>query len=495
MVIFCIFAMNSNKFPYMKELISLFENYTGEKNPQCIRLKGEGSNRQYFRLLSPSHSLIGVKGEIKAENEAFMALASHFEEKGLPFPKVLGVSDDRMYYIQQDLGDVSLFQYIQNGISSGNMSRQEKEMLIKTISLLPEIQFKGAEGLDFSVCYPQAGFDRQTIFWDLNYFKYSFLKVTGIPFSEPELEKDFERMSEVLLQTNTPTFLYRDFQSRNVMICNNEPFFIDFQGGRKGPVFYDVASFLWQSKAHFSEGLREELLQAYLRSVRKYITIEESFFKTQLHQFVLFRMLQVLGAYGFRGLFERKAYFLESIPYAIQNLSALLQKGYPEYPYLSEVLRQLTQLPAFQKKKETIPDPVSPLKVRVYSFSYKKGIPADESGNGGGYVFDCRAIHNPGKYEEYKALTGLDEPVIHFLEQDGEIFPFLENIYKLADSHIKRYMERGFTDLMFSFGCTGGQHRSVYAAQRTAEHIARKFGIEVHLIHREQGTENLINNL
>jgi aminoglycoside/choline kinase family phosphotransferase len=477
----------------MKELISLFENYTGEKSPQCIQLKGEGSNRQYFRLFSPSCSLIGVKGENKAENEAFIALANHFEKKGLPTPKVFGVSDDSMYYIQEDLGDLSLFQYIQNGISSGNMSGQEKEMLIKTISLLPKIQFEGAEGLDFSVCFPQAEFDRRTIFWDLNYFKYSFLKPTGIAFSELELEKDFERMSEVLLQTNTPTFLYRDFQSRNVMICNNEPYFIDFQGGRKGPIFYDVASFLWQSKAHFSEELREELLQVYLQAVRKYTAIEDAVFKDQLRQFVLFRMLQVLGAYGFRGLFERKAYFLESIPYSLQNLSVLLQKGYPEYPYLSEVLHQLTQLSAFQKKEEA--DLVSPLKVRVYSFSYKKGIPADESGNGGGYVFDCRAVHNPGRYQEYKELTGLDEPVIRFLEQDGEIFPFLENIYKLADSHIKRYMERGFTDLMFSFGCTGGQHRSVYAAQRTAEHIARKFGINVHLIHREQEIKNVFNDI
>ncbi len=475
----------------MNELISLFENYTGEKNPQCIQLKGEGSNRQYFRQLSPSYSLIGVKGESKAENETFIALARHFEKKGLPTPKVLDVSEDKMYYIQEDLGDVSLFQYIQDGISSGCISKQEKEMLVKTISLLPKIQFEGADGLDFSICYPQAEFDKRTIFWDLNYFKYSFLKATGIVFSELELEKDFERMSEMLLQTNMQTFLYRDFQSRNVMIHDGEPYFIDFQGGRKGPIFYDVASFLWQSKARFSAELREELLQVYLQSVRKYINIEEAFFKNQLQQFVLFRMLQVLGAYGFRGLFEHKAYFLESIPYALQNLSVLLKKDFSEYPYLSEILRQLTQLPVFKKKEEIVSNPVSPLKISVYSFSYKKGIPADESGNGGGYVFDCRAIHNPGKYQEYKTLTGLDEPVIRFLEQDGEILSFLDSVYKLTDAHIKRYMERGFTNLMFSFGCTGGQHRSVYSAQHTAEHIAQKFGISVHLIHREQGLEKI----
>ncbi len=478
----------------MKELVLLFEDYTGEKNPQCILLKGEGSNRQYFRLVSPSYSLIGVKGENKAENEAFIALANHFEKKGLPTPKVLGVSADRMYYIQEDLGNTSLFQYIRHGISSGNPDKKEKEMLIKTISLLPKIQFEGAEGLDFSVCYPQPEFDKRTIFWDLNYFKYSFLKATGITFSELELEKDFERMSEVLLQTDTPTFLYRDFQSRNVMIHNDEPYFIDFQGGRRGPVFYDVASFLWQAKANFSEELREELLQVYLQSVRKYITIEEAFFKTQLRQFVLFRMLQVLGAYGFRGLFERKSHFLESIPPAIRNLSALLKGGYPEYPYLSDILCQLTQLPVFMKEEDAPSSAASPLTVRVYSFSYKKGIPEDTSGNGGGYVFDCRAIHNPGKYQEYKTLTGLEEPVIRFLEQDGGILSFLENVYKLADNHVKRYIERGFTDLMFSFGCTGGQHRSVYAAQHTSEYIARKFGVKVHLIHREQNIENFFND-
>lgn len=477
----------------MQELISLFESYTGEKNLSCVQLKGSGSNRHYFRLSSSSRSVIGVKGESKKENETFIALADHFYHKGLPVPQVLEVSADKMCYIQEDLGDVSLFQYVHNGISSGKFSDREREMLNKTIALLPVIQFEGAEGLDFSICHPQAEFDKRTIFWDLNYFKYSFLKLMGIDFSELKLERDFEHLSDILLQTKTQTFLYRDFQSRNVMIHKGNPYFIDFQGGRKGPVFYDVASFVWQAKACFPEELREELIQTYLCSVRKYINIEEAFFREQLRQFVLLRTLQVLGAYGFRGLFERKSHFLESIPFAIQNLRELLQTGYPEYPYLSEVLSRLIDLPVFQKQESPISQK-SPLKIRVYSFSYKKGIPTDESGNGGGYVFDCRAIHNPGRYEEYKALTGLDEPVIRFLEQHGEVFPFLEHIYALADNHVERYLDRGFSNLMFSFGCTGGQHRSVYTAQHCAEYIAKKYGIEVYLIHREQGMECVFNN-
>ena len=484
----------------MNVLTSLFENYTGEKNPACVALKGEGSNRQYFRISSSTHSVIGVKGEDKAENEAFIYLSNHFVEKGLPMPKVLQVSPDKMYYLQEDLGELSLFQYLRNGIQTGNFNRQEREMLIKTIALLPDIQFKGAEGLDFSICYPQAEFDRQTVQWDLNYFKYSFLKPAGIPFSELKLEKDFERMSDILLQSGNSVFLYRDFQSRNVMIYHENPYFIDFQGGRKGNLFYDLASFLWQAKARFPEELREALLQVYLKAASRYVKLDEASFRQQLHHFVLFRTMQVLGAYGFRGFFERKAHFLESIPPAIQNLSHLLEKGYPEYPYLSAILQQLKKtfettstLPFSIIPSDNLPCTSSPaLKIRVFSFSYKKGIPEDESGHGGGYVFDCRAIHNPGRYDEYKKLTGLDEPVIRFLEQDGEILSFLENVYKLVDNHIKRYIERGFTDLILAFGCTGGQHRSVYAAQRTAEHIAQTFGIKVDLRHREQN--DVLNN-
>jgi hypothetical protein len=318
----------------------------------------------------------------------------------------------------------------------------------------------------------------------LNYFKYCFLKATGLEFQEDKLEDDFMKMSDVLLRSSSATFMYRDFQSRNVMIRDGEPWLIDFQGGRKGPFFYDVASFLWQAKARYPESLRDELLDEYIQALSKYKPVDRNYFFSQLRHFVLFRTLQVLGAYGFRGYFEKKPHFIQSVPYAIENLRQLLREDYTEYPYLCSVLRELTELQSLSGNA-----PKKPLTVKVISFSFKKGIPYDPTGNGGGYVFDCRGVHNPGKYDQYKPLCGLDEPVIKFLEDDGEIFPFLENAYALVDSHVQRYMERGFSNLMVCFGCTGGQHRSVYSAQHMAEHLNQKFGVKVELVHREQNIE------
>ena len=307
-------------------------------------------------------------------------------------------------------------------------------------------------------------------------------------FQEDRLEDDFQKMSDVLLRDTSPTFLYRDFQSRNVMIKDGEPWFIDFQGGRKGPVYYDVASFLWQAKANYPEDLRNELLADYLQALRKYTEVDEEHFFSQLRHFVLFRTLQVLGAYGFRGYFEKKPHFIQSVPFAINNLRQLLKNDYPEYPYLCSVLRELTGLTQFRDDIQK-----RMLEVKIVSFAYKKGIPNDPSGNGGGFVFDCRAINNPGKYERYNHFTGLDEPVIRFLEEDGEITQFLEHVYTIVDASVKRYLDRGFTNLMISFGCTGGQHRSVYSAQHLAEHLHSKFGVKVDLTHREQNIEQIFD--
>ena len=468
----------------MKELIALFEKATGEP-PLCEKIKGEGSNRKYYRLKSAHHSLIGVEGTNEEEDKAFIRLAKHFTEKGLNTPKLILASDDNRFYLQEDLGDDSLFSLIQGGIKSGQFIEKEESLILKTIALLPDLQFKGAQGLDFSICFPIPEMDRRSILWDLNYFKYDFLKLTGIEFSEPKLEEDFEKLCDAILAEPSETFLYRDFQSRNIMIKDCAPYFIDFQGGRKGPIYYDVASFAWQAKANFPESLREKIVETYIQSASRYTPIDGAKFRERISVFVLFRTIQVLGAYGFRGLYERKPHFIESIPFALNNLKGLLQQhAYRDFPYLVQTLRQLTELPQFQNKP--LPDNKS-LKVKVFSFSYKKGIPADDSGNGGGYVFDCRGVHNPGKYDQYKPLNGLDKPVIDFLESNDEIKNFLEHIYALADAHVLRYMERGFTSLMFSCGCTGGRHRSVYSAQHLAEHISRKFGVEVQLEHIEQG--------
>jgi aminoglycoside/choline kinase family phosphotransferase len=483
-------------------------------------MAGAGSNREYYRLRgADGMSVVGCIGTSRDENHAFICLSRHFTRRQLPVPQVLAASDDELRYLQTDLGTVSLFDAIRGGREAGGRyTLAEQELLRRTIRQLPNIQMRGARGLDFSQCYPQPAFDRDSVLFDLNYFKYCFLKATETDFHELKLEADFRLMAKDLTAADdTLGFLYRDFQARNVMLVDGEPYFIDFQGGRRGPYYYDLASFLWQASARYSHKLRRELVFDYYNALKQFTEVPTSHhFVARLSLFVLFRTLQVLGAYGFRGYFERKQHFIDSIPPAIQNLRELLTLNprlFP-YPHLMDVLRRLCQLPQFQrieveasradgyKTTDNNPykphpqdgpatfskyDAQGPLVVRVFSFSYAKGIPQDESGNGGGYVFDCRSTHNPGRYEPYKKLTGLDEPVIRFLEDDGEILTFLDAVYRLADAHVRRYIQRGFTSLMFCFGCTGGQHRSVYSAQHLAEHIHRKFGIEVRICHREQG--------
>jgi len=481
--------------PIQDILSNLFTEATGNIPADVYELPSSGSNRRYFRLsTSPADmrpgvpaSLIGVLGTCVEENDAFIYLAEHFSAKSLPVPAIVAVSTDRMTYLQEDLGDTILFNAIEQGRKTRSFGSAEKELLIRTIRMLPDIQFLGAVGLDFSRCYPAKEFDTRSIMWDLNYFKYCFLKATGLEFKEDKLEDDFQAMAEVLMRGKSSTFMYRDFQSRNVMLTpDGNPRFIDFQGGRKGPFYYDVASFLWQAKANFPDSLRDELIGHYVEALSKYKPVDETYFREQLRHFVLFRTLQVLGAYGFRGYFEKKPHFMQSVPFAIANLRRLLDSPYPEYPYLSKVLGELVNL------KQFTDDPSNrSLTVRVLSFAYKKGIPNDPTGNGGGFVFDCRAIDNPGKYDRYKGFTGLDKQVIKYLEDDGGITVFLEHSYALVDASVKRYIERGFTNLSVCFGCTGGQHRSVYCAQHLAERLNKLFNVKVELIHREQNIEQV----
>jgi aminoglycoside/choline kinase family phosphotransferase/CTP:molybdopterin cytidylyltransferase MocA len=504
----------------MEELKKLYKKATGLEVASCEALPGAGSNRQYYRITGTDGStLIGAIGTSRDENHAFCYLARHFTEAGLPVPQVIAESKDGLRYLQSDLGDQSLFDALKGGREAGGRyNARERELLRRTIAALPAMQIRGARALDFSQCYPQEALDETNVLFDLNYFKYCFLKATGLDFHELKLEASFQLLARDIVSIPGEAFMYRDFQARNVMLDKEgNPFFIDFQGGRRGPVQYDVASFLWQASARYPKKLREQLIGVYLQSLKQYQEVSEKRFRQGLQLCVLFRLLQVLGAYGFRGYFERKKHFLESIPPAMEALRDLLAEGGCPYPYLHEVLTALVAMPQFAPEpKKSVKradgfrttdinpyaahpqdgpatfsryDGSGPLVVRVYSFSYGKGIPEDTSGNGGGYVFDCRSTHNPGRYEPYKRLTGLDEPVIRFLEDDGEILVFLESIYKLADTHITRYLQRGFTSLMFSFGCTGGQHRSVYCAQHLAEYVHRKYGIEVHVCHREQGIE------
>ena len=482
----------------MESIIKLYTEYSGQEPSLCERIAGGGSNREYYRITEASgRTLIGSIGTSIEENNTFIYLSRHFTEKGLPVPRILAVSEDGMAYLQSDLGNATLYDALKSGRENPEgYGADDIRLLEKAIRLLPQIQVLGAKGLDFKQCYPQEDMNEQNVMFDLNYFKYCFLKTTSLDFNESKLEESFSQLARDLGNSDKPYFLYRDFQARNVMIDEEENLYlIDFQGGRRGPLQYDLVSFLWQASSHFNTELRQHLIDEYLSALKELEDVDEQAFRNSIPQWVLFRTLQVLGAYGFRGRYEQKKYFLDSIPAAIDNLREVLtnQNSCP-YPYLNDVLKRLVSLPEFsrqEKEKKLVPscskhDNKGQLKVRVFSFSYKKDIPADTSGNGGGYVFDCRATHNPGRYEPYKKLTGLDQPVIDFLENDGEITTFLDNIYKLADAHVERYMERGFTSLMFSFGCTGGQHRSVYSAQHLAEHINEKYGIEVSITHREQ---------
>ena len=470
-------------------LKQLFESYTGQEMTDITELNSSGSNRRYFRLTGKSGiTLVGVIGLNLKENQAFCGLSRHFLEKGIKVPRVLAVSDDGMSYIQEDLGDDLLYTVVAQGRESGEYSSYERSILRRTVEMLPKSPFRGAEDLAYGVCFPEPAFNGRMVMFDLNYFKYCFLKATGLEFDEVRLQDDFEKLHDDLLRDDSNTFMYRDFQARNVMIKDGEPYFIDFQGGRRGPIYYDVASFIWQARSRYPEDLKNELVETYLRSLRGYLPdVDEKEFRERLRLFVLFRTLQVLGAYGFRGYFEKKPHFLASVPYAIDNLRRMLQTPFERYPYLTEVLTKLTEMQQFYETAED-----RRLQVKIFSFAYKKGIPSDQSGNGGGYVFDCRSVNNPGKYEYYRQFTGMDKEVIKFLEDDGEIITFLDHVYSLVDAHVKRFIERKFTHLQVCFGCTGGQHRSVYCAEHLAAHLVRKFDIRVSVTHRELDIEKIM---
>lgn len=456
----------------------LYFDKFGVEPLSLVRLSGAGSNRVYYRLNGATESVIGVVGTSVEENRAFVALARAFKDSGIAVPEVLAVSDDGLCYLQTDLGDVTLYDSMRSSRESGCFSDADVDVLCKVMSELPRIQYEVKRHFDFSLCYPVSAFDVRTVMWDLNYFKYCFLKGVGVEFNEGLLEDEFEKLTAMLLSDNDDVFLYRDFQSRNIMLCDGMPFFIDFQGGRKGPVYYDVASFVGQARACYTADVVEKMIDAYLLSLAEYKNITRVVFVEKLSLFRLFRLLQNLGAYGYRGLFERKKAFVEVIPKAVEQLKEILLSYISEFPYIHSVINEVAALPMFSKTE------IKELTVDVMSFSYRRGIPDDTSGNGGGFVFDCRAIHNPGRYEPYKKLTGMDEPVIRFLEENSNIAEFLNNAYSMVDNMVDTYMKRGFTHVQICCGCTGGQHRSVYSAEHIAHHVSDKFGVKVVVTHK-----------
>jgi len=466
------------------QLISLFESHFKEEVSFFEQLPGSGSYREYVRMKSSGHQVIGSYNQDIKENQAFLEFSAHFKNKGIPVPNIYAVSNDMRTYLQEDLGNITLFDFLTKTRETEGFSEKIVEVYKQVLKELPKIQLVAGKDMDYSNCYPREAFDKQSMMWDLNYFKYYFLKLAKISFDEQALEDDFQTFSDYLLAVDNHAFLYRDFQSRNIMMKDGKVFFIDYQGGRRGALQYDLASLLYDAKANIPEAEREEMLEFYLDELSHYKHTDREKFKSLFGGYVLIRIMQAMGAYGFRGFYEKKEHFLKSIPFALKNLETLLAKNtiQAKLPELFKVLKSVTES-EFLKSISPLEDRLT---IRISSFSYKKGIPKDPSGNGGGFVFDCRAIHNPGRYLEFKHLTGKDNQVQEFLEKKSTIADFLSAVCSLVSHSVEVYSSRGFSHLCVSFGCTGGQHRSVYAAEKLAEYLKNNYPVTIVLQHIEQ---------
>ena len=470
-------------------LVNMFEDWAGEPSRSFVALPPSGSYREYFRISGLTRSAIGVFNTDFKENSAFLTFSRNFKDAGLNVPEIYGADVENHVYLQQDLGDITLYAFLQ-GIRKGNDFPQELVLFYKkSLEALVDFQIKGRDVVDFNTCYPRAAFDRQSMLWDLHYFKYYFLKLARVAFDEQLLEDDYNRLIEYLLQARHDYFLYRDFQSRNIMVCDGTPWFVDYQGGRRGALQYDVASLLFDAKADIPAPVREELLEYYMDKLSERMPVDRDEFRNLFYGYVYIRIMQAMGAYGFRGFYERKEHFLKSIPYAIQNLEYLFAKVHLpiDLPALMAALHDVTA----SEELKRIGEEAGVLTVSVNSFSYKRGIPVDVSGNGGGFVFDCRAIHNPGKYPQYQDKTGKDDEVVSFFEKEIEMTQFLEQVKSLVGLSVSKYSQRGFKNLMVNFGCTGGQHRSVYCAEQLASFLKKHYHVIVLVRHLEQEMKSI----
>ena len=469
----------------MDVLKHLFEQRFRTPVERVQPVQGElgGSGRKIIRLSGNGISTIGILYGVREENIAFLEFSRHFRKHGLPVPEIYGEDLDQGAYLEEDLGDTSLFEFLSNHRNGEKIIPEAVEAYRKVIATLPRFQIEAGRDLNYKVCYPRGSFDRQSINWDLNYFKYYFLRLAGIPFSEQALEDDFSRLTKFLLSAPRDYFLYRDFQSRNVMLRKGQPYFLDYQGGRKGALQYDVASLLYDAKADLPPELRLQLLDHYLEALRGYADIKREAFLHHYYAYVYIRIMQALGAYGFRGFYERKVHFLQSVPYALKNLRWLLHNV--KLPIALPTLLEAFHSMLASEKLQGLATDADNLVVRISSFSFHRGLPKDETGNGGGFIFDGRSLPNPGREERFKPLTGRDAPVIEYLNQQESVHQFLASVMSLVDASVKNYQQRGFKNLMVSFGCTGGQHRSVYLAEQVAKRLQGRNGVEVMLHHRE----------
>jgi len=469
----------------MEVLQKLFEQHFGVPARRVQPLQGQlgGSGRNIIRLSNEKRSAIGILYNVREENVAFLEFSRHFRRHGLPVPEIYAEDLSQGAYLEEDLGDTTLFEFLSKHRTGENIAPDVVEAYRKVVAVLPRFQIEAGRDLNYSVCYPRGNFDRQSISWDLNYFKYYFLRLAGIPFNEQALEDDFDNLTTFLLSANCDYFLYRDFQSRNIMLRNGQPFFLDYQGGRKGALQYDIASLLYDAKADLPPELRQQLLDLYIDKLAGFIDLKREAFLHHYYAYVYVRILQALGAYGFRGFYERKAHFLQSVPYALKNLRWLLHNV--KLPIALPTLMEAFNSMLASEKLQGLASEADTLTVRILSFSFHRGLPKDETGNGGGFVFDGRSLPNPGREERFKTLTGKDAPVIDYLNQQESVHQFLASVMSLVDASVSEYQRRGFKHLMVSFGCTGGQHRSVYLAEQLAKRLRGRNGVDVVVRHRE----------
>jgi len=470
----------------MDVLKQLFEQHFHSPVVQVQPLQGQlgGSGRKIIRLAGEKLSAIGILYDVREENIAFLEFSRHFRRHGLPVPEIYAEDLSHGAYLEEDLGDTTLFEFLSKNRDGERIAPQAVEAYRKVVALLPRFQIEAGRDLNYKVCYPRASFDRQSIAWDLNYFKYYFLKLAGIPFNEQALEDDFGRLTKLLLSAGHDYFLYRDFQSRNVMLRDGQPSFLDYQGGRRGALQYDIASLLYDAKADLPPELRQELLDQYLARLAAFTDLGRDAFMQHYYAYVYVRIMQALGAYGFRGFYERKTHFLQSVPYALKNLRWLLH--HVELPIALPTLMGAFQSMVDAEKLQGLVSEAGNVTVRIFSFSYHRGgPPKDETGHGGGFVFDARSLPNPGREERFSTFTGKDAPVVDYLKQRESVHQFLASVVSLVDASVNDYQHRGFKNLMVSFGCTGGQHRSVYLAEQLAEHLRGRNGVEVVVRHLE----------
>jgi len=468
----------------MDVLERLFEQHFHSPVVRVQPLQGQlgGSGRQIIRLAGEKGTAVGILYGVREENAAFLEFSRHFRRHSLAVPEIYAEDLDHGAYLEEDLGNASLFEFLSNNRDGESIAPAAVEAYRRAIAVLPRFQVEAGRDLNYKVCYPRGSFDRQSIAWDLNYFKYYFLRLAGISFNEQALEHDFSRLTKLLLAADRDYFLYRDFQSRNIMLRDGQPFFLDYQGGRKGALQYDVASLLFDAKADLPPELRQQLLDHYLDVLAAFIDLKREAFLEYYYAYVYIRIMQALGAYGFRGFYERKTHFLQSVPYAMKNLRWLLHNV--TLPVALPALMDAFHGMLASEKLQGLASEADSLIVRIWSFSFHRGLPKDETGNGGGFIFDGRSLPNPGRQEQFKALTGKDAPVIDYLNQQESVHQFLASVMSLVDASVSNYQRRGFKNLMVSFGCTGGQHRSVYLAEQLARHL-RGNNVEVVVRHRE----------